>query len=175
LIHKYESPYSYTDFIDLFVHPVVTMVLGSPHPRISSHIRRILQLSKQYKVGDWYLYQNNIEIRIYGCELGPYKLPRYLPMRLFSLENYRQMINSDEVHFVKAKKKAQLRIKDQLGPFVYSREARREVEEILQRLKLKQYFIWRYDPFDFLYSRRKKKKLSPYIHHMIPKIEKYAN
>ena len=85
------------------------------------------------------------------------------------------MINSDEVHFVKAKKKAQLRIKDQLGPFVYSREARREVEEILQRLKLKQYFIWRYDPFDFLYSRRKKKKLSPYIHHMIPKIEKYAN
>jgi len=28
------------------------------------------------------------------------------------------MINSDEEHFVKAKKKAQLRIKDQLGPFV---------------------------------------------------------
>jgi len=45
-------------------------------------------------------------------EATPYKLPRYLPMRLFSLEYYRQMINSDEVHFVRAKKKAQLRIKD---------------------------------------------------------------
>lgn len=118
LIHTYDSPYPYTDFIDLLVHPVVTMLLGSPPPRISLDIRRILQLSKQHKVGDWYLYQNHTEIRIYGCELAPYKLPRYLPMRLFSLEYYRQIINLDEVHFVKAKKKAHLRIKDQLGPFV---------------------------------------------------------
>jgi len=84
------------------------------------------------------LYQNHIEIRIYGCELPPYKFPRYLPMRLFSLDYYRQTINSDEVHFVKAKKKAQLRLKDQLGPFICnSREIGKEVEEILQRLKLK--------------------------------------
>lgn len=50
------SPYSYTDFIDYFVHPVTTMLIGSPPPRISDDIKRILQLSKQYKVGDWYLY-----------------------------------------------------------------------------------------------------------------------
>lgn len=86
LIHKYDSPYSYIDFIDLFAHPIVIMLLGSPPPRISSDIRRILQLSKQHKVGDWYLYQNHTKIRIYGCEISPYKLPRYLAMRLFSLE-----------------------------------------------------------------------------------------
>jgi len=81
-------------------------------------------------------------------------------MRLFSLEYYKQIINSDEVHFVKAKKKAQLRIKDQLGPFVCnSREARKEAEEILQRLKLKQSFIWRYDPFDFICNRRQVKQV----------------
>jgi len=118
LTHKYDSPYSYTDFIDLFVLPIVAMLIGSPPPRISSNIRRILQLSKQSKVGDWYLYQNHTEIRIYGCELAPYKLPKYLPMSLFALEYYRQIINSNEVHFVKSKKKAQLRIKDQLGPFI---------------------------------------------------------
>lgn len=85
-------------------------------------------------------------------------------------------MNSNEVHFVKAKKKAQIRIKDQLGPFVSnSREAGREEKEILQRLKLKQRFIWRYDPFDFICNRRQKNKLSPYIHHRIPEIEKYAN
>jgi len=106
LIHKYDSPYPYIDFIDLFLHPVVTMLIRSPPPRISSDIRRILQLSKQHKVGDWYLCQNHTEIRIYSCELAPYKLPKYLPMRLFSLEYYRQIINSNEVHFVKAKKKA---------------------------------------------------------------------
>jgi len=114
------------------------MLLGSPPPRISANIKRVLQLLKQYKVGDWYLYQNHTEIRIYGCELPPYKLLMYLPMKLFALEYYRQMINSDEVHFVRAKKKAQLRIKDQLGPFICNnREAKKEADEILQRLKLK--------------------------------------
>jgi len=87
LIHKYHSPYSYTD---LFVHPIMTMLIGSPPPRINLYIKRILQLSKQSKVGDCYLYQNHIEIRIYGYELAPYKLPKYLPMRLFALEYYRQ-------------------------------------------------------------------------------------
>lgn len=73
------------------------------------------------------MYQNHIEIRIYGCELAPYKLPKYLPMRLFSLEYYRKIINSYEVSFVKAKKKVQLEIKDQLGPFICnSKEAGKE-------------------------------------------------
>lgn len=118
LFHKHDSPYSYTDFIYLFVYPIVTMLLGSPPPRIISDIRRILQLPRQHKVGDWYLYQNHIEIRIYGCDLGPHKLSKCLSMRLFSLQYYKHIINSYEVHFVKAKNKARLKIKDQLGPFV---------------------------------------------------------
>jgi len=82
-------------------------------------------------------------------------MPKYLPMRLFSLEYYRQIINSDEVHFVRTKKKAQLRIKDHLGPFICnSREAGKEADEILQRLKLKQSFMWTYDPHSFICNRR---------------------
>jgi len=87
LIHLNDSQYSYTDFIDLFVYPVATMLLGSPPPRISVDIKRILQLSKQYRVGDWYLYQNT-EIRIYGCELAPDTVPRYLLQGLVSIQNY---------------------------------------------------------------------------------------
>ena len=122
------------------------------------------------------MYQNHTEVRVYGCELPPYKLPRYLPMRLFALEYYRQMINSDEIHFVKTKKKVQLRIKDHLGPFIYNkREAGKEADEILQRLRLKQSFIWAHDPHRFICNRRQKHKLSPYIHHRIPEIEQYAN
>ena len=74
-------------------------------------MNKILQLSKQYKVGDWYLYNNHTEIRIYGCELCPFKLPKYVLMRIFALEYFRQMINSDLFHSYNAKKKAQLRIK----------------------------------------------------------------
>lgn len=39
-------------------------------------------------------------------------------MRLFALEYYRQIINSDEVNFVSTKKKVYFKIKDQLGPFI---------------------------------------------------------
>lgn len=57
------------------------------------------------------------------------------------------MINLDEVNFVKDKKKDQIRIKDQLGPFICnSREVGKEADEILQTLSLKKNFIWNYDP-----------------------------
>lgn len=35
--------------------------------------------------------------------------------------------------------------------------------------------MWTYDPYSFICNRRQKNKLSPYIHHRIPKIEQYAN
>lgn len=60
LIQQYQSPYSYSDFIDLFVHPVMEMLTRIPPPRINPEIKRVLQLCKQTKVGGWYLYQSHI-------------------------------------------------------------------------------------------------------------------
>ena len=86
------------------------------------------------------------------------------------------MINYDEIHLLKAKRKAQLRIKDHLGQFIYNnRKAGKEAEEILEGMKLKKSFIWPYDPHRFIYNIWQKHKLSPYIHHRIPEIEQYAN
>jgi len=42
---------------------------------------------------------------MYGCELFPFKVPKYVPMRLFALEYFRKIINADLVHFYAAKKK----------------------------------------------------------------------
>ena len=53
---SFACPYSYDEFINEFIHPVTTMLTGNPPHRISDEIKRILHLSKQYKVGDWYLY-----------------------------------------------------------------------------------------------------------------------
>ena len=78
----------------------------------------ILHLLDLTKIGDWYLYQDHIEIKVYVCKLAPYKLPKYLPMRIFSLEYIRKMINLDEIHFVSLKKKKQLRIKGKIGSFI---------------------------------------------------------
>jgi hypothetical protein len=81
------------------------MLSGKPELRINEDIQRILHLSDLIKTGDWYLYQDHTKISVCGCELAPYKLPKYLPMRIFSLEKIRQMINSDDIHFLSLKKK----------------------------------------------------------------------
>ena len=84
-----ETPYTYCEFIDIFIYPVSSLLMTSPPPRLTAEIQKILQLSKSYKIGDWYFYQNHTEIRIYSCELCPCKLPRYVPMILFALEYFR--------------------------------------------------------------------------------------
>ena len=57
-------------------------------------------------------------------------------MRLFALEYYRKIMNSDEINFVSVKKKTQFRVKNQLGTFICnSKEAREETYLILQEMK----------------------------------------
>jgi hypothetical protein len=82
------------------------------------------------------LYQNHSEIRVYGCELAPYKLPRYIPARIFALEYIRQIMNSDDIHFVSLKKKQQLRIKGHIGSFICNnRGAGDEADKMLREMK----------------------------------------
>ena len=118
--HIHFSPYNYCEFIDLLIHPALSLLQSSPPPRLTDDMHKILQLSKNYSIGDWYFYQDHTVIRIYGCELAPYRLPKYVPMRLFSLDYFRQFGNSDMVHFHSKNKKAQLKIKHQLGPFIFN-------------------------------------------------------
>ena len=101
-----------------------------------------------------------------------------MPMRLFALEYFRQFIHADLTHFCNAKKKAQLKIRNQLGPFVFNkREAWEEADKILgEQLKLKQSFYWApYDPNHFISLRRIKYRLAAYEHCTIPQIEQFAN
>jgi len=93
-------------------------------------------------------------------------------MRIFSLEYFRQIINSDEVHFLAYKKKTQFKVKNQLGPFICNnREARPEADSLLQKMKFRNNFIWKYDPQGVITKLRLKVKLGAYIHHLRPDIE----
>jgi hypothetical protein len=105
LLKHNSTEYSFKAFIDLFYHPVVSMLGGRPKPQINDEVQRILHLSDNTKTRDWYLYQNHTQIRVYGCDLAPYKLPKYFPVRIFSLEYIRQIMNSDDIHFISLKKK----------------------------------------------------------------------
>jgi hypothetical protein len=168
--------YNYKAFIDQFYHHVVSMLSGMPEPRINDEVRRILHLSDNAKTGDWYLYQNHTEVRVYGCELAPYKLSRYVPVRIFALEYIRQIMNSDDIHFVSLKKKQQLRIKGQIGSFICnSRGTGEEADRMLKEMKFLTSFIWHYDPCGIISEMRVKNKNVPYAHESKPKIEKFAN
>lgn len=176
LVQKFSTTFPNKDFIDSFVYPVMNMLTGNTQPRVSQEIKRVLQLAKNSKVGDWYLYHNHTEIRVYGCQLAPYKLPKYLPMRIFSLEYFRQIISSDEAHFLSTRKKTQFKMKNQLGPFISNnREAGPEGNKILQQMKFKNNFMWQYDLHGVINKLRIRVKLGPYMHHPRPAIKQFAN
>ena len=82
IITKDSTQSTYTEFIDSFIHLIVNILSSSSEPRVNEEIKKVLQLSEHSRIGDWFLYQNHTEIRVYGCQLTPYKLPKYLPMRL---------------------------------------------------------------------------------------------
>jgi hypothetical protein len=152
-------------------------MLGSrPEPQINDEVQRILHLSDNTKTGDWYLYQDYIEIKVYGCKLAPYKLPKYLPVRIFSLEYIRKIINSDDIHFVSLKKKQQIRIKGQIGSFICNNcGTGEEADRMLREMKFFMRFPWHYDPCGIISEMRVKNKNIPYVHEARPKVEKFAN
>jgi hypothetical protein len=131
---------------------------------------------RNFSDNNWYLYQNHTEIKVYGCELAPYKLPKYLPVRIFTLEYIRQMINSDNIHFVSLKKKQQLRIKGQIGLSSATVEASgEEADRLLKEMKFFVSFTWHYDPCGIISEMRIKNKNIPYVHISRPEVEKFAN
>jgi hypothetical protein len=89
LVRKNSTKFSFKDFIDQFYHLVICMLNNNIETRINAEIQRILHLYDIAKTVDWYLYQNHTEIRVYGCEFPPYRLPKYLPVRIFALEYIR--------------------------------------------------------------------------------------
>jgi len=105
LLRRTSTEFTFKKFIELLYHAVVGMLSGTMELRINEEIQRVLHLSDLAKTGDCFLYQNHTEIRVYGCELAPYKLPKYVPVQIFTLEYIRQMINSHGIHFVSLKKK----------------------------------------------------------------------
>jgi hypothetical protein len=176
LLKRNSAEYKFAEFIDQFYHPVLGMLASVPEPRVNDEVRRVLHLSESTKTGDWYLYKDDSEIRVYGCELAPFKLPKYMPVRIFALEYIRQIMNSDDVHFVSLKKKQQLRLKGQIGSFICNnRGAGDEADRLLREMKFTTSFPWHYDPHGIISEMRVKNKNSPYVHEPRPEIEKYAN
>ena len=59
---------------------------GVSPPCFLPKAQEFLQLGTNCKFGDWYVYEDYLEIRLYGVRVEPYRLPTFVPMKLFALE-----------------------------------------------------------------------------------------
>ena len=96
-----------------------------------------LQAGKSQSTGDWFLFEDYTEIRVYGAEVAPYWLPVFPVIRVYALEYIRQALKADQLHFFPTKTGYILRLPIEIGPFVVkSRHALPIVEKMLQGLDL---------------------------------------
>ena len=136
LLRKEGSQHNYKYFSDLFIRPAMNLLHKLEQPRVSEEMKRILQLSEQSKVGDWYLYEKHTELRIFGTILFPFKLPKFLTIRVFALQYLRQILNVDVINFMASKKKTQFKLKNKIGPFIVNkRDAEKEIARIFSEYK----------------------------------------
>jgi hypothetical protein len=61
--------------------------------------KKILQLRKYTRLGDWYLAEDHTIITVYGFEQDPYKLPIFLTPRIFNFEYIRKRLILVQFHF----------------------------------------------------------------------------
>jgi len=85
--------------------------------RFYPDFKALLHFSSDTKVGDWFLFQDYTQITIYGAKVKPFKLPKFIIMRIFSLEYIRQRFTSHQVKFVSKKRKVAFKLKKEVGPF----------------------------------------------------------
>lgn len=101
---------------------------GSLPPAFLPKAQECLQLSKVVRCGDWFIFEEYVEIRLYGASVKPYRLPKFVPMRIFSLEFIRQNLSVDQVHFVPMKKGFLFKLPKAVGPFIVN--TRQTVQEV---------------------------------------------
>ena len=91
---------------------------GSSPPCLLPKAQEFLHLGTNCKFGDWFVFEDYYEIRFYGASVEPYRLPVFVPMRLFALEFIRKSLNVDQIHFVPMKKGHMLNLLMAVGPFI---------------------------------------------------------
>lgn len=74
------------EFTSLFLLVVYKILNGILRPTFLPKAQEFIQFSKDVRCGDWFIFEEHAKIRLYGASFKPYRLPKFVPMRLFSLE-----------------------------------------------------------------------------------------
>jgi hypothetical protein len=118
VISKNPLNVEFSQYVDQFMSKSYQIIYNQYPPRIFTECNKLLQLRLDIRVGDWYVFEHYTEIRIYACQLDPFRLSVFMNPMIFSLEYIRKRLNSDEIHFVPNMYKVDLKLKKEVGSFI---------------------------------------------------------
>jgi hypothetical protein len=78
----------FIDYVNYFMSIAYTLFHEENPPRIFPGVKSLLHESSETNLGDWYLFEDYTEIRMYGSEVKPFKFPSFLTMRVFCFGIY---------------------------------------------------------------------------------------
>ena len=78
----------------------------------------MLQFSPKKRIGDWFLFEKGIVIRLYGFVHQSYMLPTFFTVRVFALELIRKKLIVENKHFLNFKKSSEIKLQWDVSPFI---------------------------------------------------------
>jgi hypothetical protein len=118
MIKKKSLNVGFSQYVDRFMSKAYQIIYNEVPPKIFLECKKLIQLSQDKKVGEWYIFEHHTKIIIYGCQLCPFLFHVFFTTRIFSLEYVRQRLNLYEIHFVSNKYKASFKLKKAVGAFI---------------------------------------------------------
>ena len=113
----------YCKFMNQLMAEIYELFFQERLPRVFPEMSQLLQLSNNKKIGDWFLIEFKMTIRLYGFLHQPYILPTFLNTKVFSLELIRQILTVEEDHFLSYKKSSNLIFPCEVGEYIVKSRA----------------------------------------------------
>ena len=125
------------NFINRVMDRTYYILFGSLPPNIYSGLKKALQLIPNTRIGDWYLFENHKNLRIYGFKEEPYLIETFFNPRIYALEFVIQSFSIDYYYFSKYNKPITFKFPYKIGPFIAkTRASKTIVEELFEETKL---------------------------------------
>ena len=86
IVRREQNENGLFDSTSYFMSSAYKVLNGVSPPCFLPKAQEFLHLGANCKFGDWFVFEDYSEIRLYGAGVEPYRLPVFVPMRLFSLE-----------------------------------------------------------------------------------------
>ena len=145
-------------------------------PRVFLQMKKILHLSPNKRIGDWFLTEFEIIIRLYGFIHQPYILPAFLTVRVFSLELVTKRLTVEEEYIPSFRKISRIKFPWKVGPCtIKSRAALPLADNLLRNMGFLLGQSINYDPHQVISKRRHTDKNNPFKHTEVAGLREAAN